>query len=183
MTTSDLFVIIAIIIAPVLAVQVQKFIENRKAATDRKMQIFRTLMATRMTPLSPLHVEALNMIDIEFHKDKRIVDTWRSLLDNFASYPQDPEDPNYTTMLTSRAEKSIELLTDLLYEMSKVLNYNFDKVHLIKRGAYIPKGHADIESENQFLRRSLMGLFLGSKSLPIHIVNPPETTGTGEKNR
>lgn len=95
MTISDWLVIIAIIIAPILAVQIQKFIENRKVIKERKMQVFRTLMATRATSLSPLHVEALNMIDIEFHKDKKIVDAWKLLLDNFANYPKDPKDPNY----------------------------------------------------------------------------------------
>lgn len=179
MTISDLFVIVAIIIAPILAIQIQKFIEKKKAIKDRKMQIFRTLMATRATPLSPLHVEALNMIDIEFHKDKKIVDSWKLLLDNFANYPKDPEDPNYQAQLYSVSERSSELLTDLLYEMAKALEYDFDKVHL-KRGAYIPKGHADIEMELNFLRRSLVELFLEKKSIPVKIINPVKQTGTTE---
>lgn len=180
MTISDWLVIIAIIIAPILAVQIQKFIENRKVIKERKMQVFRTLMATRATPLSPLHVEALNMIDIEFHKDKKIVDAWKLLLDNFANYPKDPKDPNYQTKLNSSAERSSELLTDLLYEMAKVLDYDFDKVHL-KRGAYIPQGHADIELEQNFIRRSFVDIFLGGKSIPINIVNPPEQVETRRK--
>lgn len=69
------------------------------------------------------------------------------------------------------------MLTDLLYEMAKVLDYDFDKVHL-KRGAYIPQGHVDIELEQNFIRRSLVDLFLGGKSIPINIVNPPEQTET-----
>ncbi|HLA37226.1 MAG TPA: DUF6680 family protein [Candidatus Brocadiales bacterium] len=160
MTISDWLVIFAIIIAPVLAVQIQKFIENRKVIKERKMHIFRILMTTRATPLAPAHVEALNMIDIEFHKDKEIVNAWKLLLDHFANYPKDIQDPNYSTKLDSCAEKSNELLTDLLYEMAKALNYDFNKVHL-RRGAYIPKGHADIEFEQNFILRSLTELFSG----------------------
>ena len=140
MTISDWLVIAAVIVGPILAVQIQKFIENRKAIKDRKMQIFRTLMATRATPLAPLHVEALNMIDIEFYKDKTIVGAWKLLLDNFGNYPKDPKEQNYQTRLTSSAERSSELLSDLLYEMAKALNYDFDKVHL-------RRAHSEIAAE------------------------------------
>lgn len=177
MTISDWLVIAAIIIAPILAVQIQKFIESRKFLKERKMHVFRTLMSTRATPLSPLHVEALNMIDIVFHKDKRIVDAWKLLLDNFANYPKDPKDSTYQTRLSASTEKSNELLTDLLYEMAKSLNYDFDKVHL-KRGAYIPKGYADFELEQNFIRRSLVELFLGQKSIPINITEDKGTAQT-----
>ncbi|CAG1769847.1 hypothetical protein BAC3_00595 [uncultured bacterium] len=71
MTINDWLIIAAMIIAPILAVQIQKFIEARKETKGRKIQIFRTLMATRATPISPSHVEALNMIDIVFYKDKK----------------------------------------------------------------------------------------------------------------
>lgn len=177
MTISDWLVIAAIIIAPIIAVQIQKYIENRKASRDRKMQIFRSLMATRATTLSPRHVESLNLIDIEFHQDKKIVDAWKLLLDNFMNYPKDPNDPNFQTKLNACSERSSDLLTDLLYEMAKVLNFTFDKVHL-KRGVYIPQGHTDIELEQTIIRRSLTDLFLGIKSLPITIVNRPDATET-----
>ncbi|MDP2815120.1 MAG: hypothetical protein Q8O19_00395, partial [Rectinemataceae bacterium] len=55
----------------------------------RKMHVFSTLMATRATTLSPLHVEALNRIDIEFYKDRKVKDAWKALLDGFESYPKD----------------------------------------------------------------------------------------------
>ena len=170
MGLNDWLVIIAIIIGPILAIQIQKFIEDKKERKKQKMQIFKTLMATRATPLSPLHVEALNMIDIEFYNNKEITEKWKLLLDNFANYPQDTEDPEYQTKLNLCSAKSTELLTDLLYEMGKSLGYNFDKVHLM-RGAYIPKGHADIILDQEFIRRSLVGVFLGKIPIPIKIID------------
>jgi len=169
MTIADWLVIAAIIIAPIVAVQVQKIIEAKKEGRSRKIQIFKTLMATRATPLSPLHVEALNLIDIEFVENPNVISVWKLLLDNFSSYPQDPKSPDFQARLTTCAEKSSDLLADLLHEMSKTLDYKFDKV-LIKRGCYIPKGHGDVELELNFLRRSLVELFLGKKSVPINIV-------------
>ncbi len=179
MTISDWLVITAIIIAPILAVQIQKFIETKKELKERKMKIFRTLMSTRATPISPLHVEALNTIDIVYNKDKKIIDAWKLLLDNFVNYPQDSNDPQYQVNLIACADKSKDMLIDLLAEMAESLNYDFDKVHL-KRGAYIPQAHADFESEQNFIRKSLTDLFLGSKYIPIKIVSPEaqdETTG------
>ena len=168
MTISDWLVIIAIIAAPIFAVQVQKIIETRKERGNRKMQIFKALMATRATPLYPSHVEALNMIDIEFYKEKKVVETWKLLNDNFANYPKDPNSKDYDSRLLSCSEKSNDLLTDLLYEISKVLGYNFDKV-LLKRGCYMPKGHGDFQLEQDLIRRGLVQLLWGNKPLPIEV--------------
>lgn len=170
MTISDWLTILAIIMAPIFALQIQKFIEDRKEIKTRKMQIFRALMATRATPLYPEHVEALNMIDIEFFRNRKITEAWKLLLDHFANYPKDTKDPNYQTTLNSCMEKSNDLLVDLLYEMGQSLNYIFDKVHL-KRGAYIPKGHADYILDQEFIRRSLVGVLLGHIPIPIKVVN------------
>lgn len=173
MTISDWLIIIAIIIAPIAAIQIQKYLENRKEKISRKMHVFKTLMATRATLLSPYHVEALNMIDIEFYDNKKIVEAWELLLDNFANYPKDTKDPNYQSLLNSCSEKSKELHTNLLYEMAISLGYNFDKVHLM-RGAYIPQAHADIELDREFIRRSLVRVFLGELPIPIKVINVEE---------
>ncbi|MCD4780092.1 MAG: hypothetical protein K8S27_06030 [Candidatus Omnitrophica bacterium] len=178
MTISDWLAILAIITAPILAVQVQKIIETVKEIKNKKMQIFKALMATRATPLYSAHVEALNMIDIEFYKEKKVVEAWKLLHDNFANYPKDPKAPDFEARLASCGDKSNELLTELLYEMSKVLGYKFDKV-LLKRGCYTPKGHGDFQLEQDFIRRGLVQVFLGNQAIPIsvteikHVENSP----------
>lgn len=121
------------------------------------------------------------MIDIEFHENKKIVDAWKLLLDHFLNYPKDTNDPTYRATLNACSEKSSELLTGLLFEMAKTLDFDFDKVHL-KRGAYIPQGHAEIELEQNFIRGSLTDLFLGKKSFPVNIVSVPEETKKGEES-
>jgi hypothetical protein len=58
---------------------------SSRAINERRNQIFRALMATRATKLSPLHVEALNDIPVEFYGSggqlKQIVDDWHAYLD------------------------------------------------------------------------------------------------------
>lgn len=181
MTCGDWLIIVAIILGPILAVQIQGYLEDRKVKRERQMNIFRTLMTTRATPLSPLHVQTLNIIDVEFHKNKKIVEAWKLLLDNFMHYPTDYDDPNYGTRLEDSNEKSKELLIDLLYKMAKVLNYDFDKVHL-KRGVYIPKGHAEMEMDQFIIRKNLLDLFSGKKPMPIKIVNASEKKQTEKPN-
>jgi hypothetical protein len=170
MTISDWLVILAILVAPILAVQIQRFIENKKEIKTRKMQIFRTLMATRATRLDAKHIEALNMIDIEFFENKKITEAWKLLLDNFANYPKEIKDPNYQAQLNSCGEKSNDLFIVLLYEMAKFLNYTFDKVHLT-RGVYIPKGQSDYMMDQEFIRRAFVEVLLGTRSIPIKVVN------------
>ncbi|MBU1863293.1 MAG: hypothetical protein KKH94_06505 [Candidatus Omnitrophica bacterium] len=181
MTISDWMVVVAIILAPLLAIQVQKFIENFKEAKGRKRKIFKILMATRTTPLSPSHVEALNMIDIDFYTDKKVVNAWKELLDNFANYPQNQNSEDYKTQIQISSDKSKELLTNLLYEMSIILGYNFDKT-LIKRGCYIPIAHGLMEVEQAVIRRGLTQLFLGKACFPISLKGfPPEGEKKEEK--
>ncbi len=172
MTISDWLVIAAIVVAPILAVQVQKFIKGKKEIKRRKMQIFGTLMTTRANPLLSQHVQALNMIDIEFFGEKKVIDAWKLLLDSYTSYPQDAKDQNYQTQLNLSMQKSGDLLIDLLAEMAKSLNYSFDKVH-IKRGAYLPKCHVDYIGDQEFIRHALVGVLSGQVPIPVKVVNMP----------
>jgi hypothetical protein len=170
MNISDLLTILAILTAPIIALQIQKYIEDRKEIRERKMQIFRTLMATRATRLDVKHIEALNMIDIEFFKNKKITEAWKLLLDNFANYPQNSNEENYKSKLSSCTEKSDVLFVDLLSEIAKSLDYKFDKVHL-KRNIYIPKGQANIIMDQEFMRHAFVEVLLGKRSIPIEISN------------
>lgn len=175
MNTSQWLTIIAIILAPIFALQIQKYLEDRKEIRARKMQIFRTLMATRATRLSPSHIEALNMIDIEFYKNEKITKIWKSMLDNFEDYPKDTNDENYSVKLHSCVEKSNDLFVDLLFEMSQSLDYKFDKVHL-KRNIYLPKGQVDMLIWQETMRRALSEMLEGKRPIPVHIIDPIKNT-------
>ena len=180
MNTSDWLTIIAIILSPIFALQIQRNIEDRKEIKARKMQIFRTLMATRANRLSPAHIEALNMIDIEFYKNEKITNIWKSMLDNFANYPQDTNDKDYSVKLHSCVDKSDKLLVDLLLEMSKSLDYKFDEVHL-KRNIYLPKGQVDIMMWQETIRHALGDILQGKRPFPVYIVNPVKNTSDSKK--
>ncbi|MBW2341920.1 MAG: hypothetical protein JRF50_16505 [Deltaproteobacteria bacterium] len=184
MTISDWLVISAVLVGPILAVQVQKGIESLREIKLRKLKVFKTLMATRGTTLSPTHVEALNMIDLEFSasksKEKKVIDAWKIYRDHLYSLKIDRSDPNYNVKLDGWTERSNELLAELLYEMAQSVGYDFDKVHL-KKGSYTPQGHADVEFEQNLIRRSFVELFMGNRAFPVQIVENSSQNGSDKE--
>lgn len=173
MRTVDYLTIIAIILGPILAVQIEKFLERRRDNKSRKTNIFKTLMATRGSVLSQAHVEALNRIDLEFSDDKKyqkVIEAWKEYFDNLGKGFDGDE--KYT-IWNARNE---ELLANLLYEMGQSLGYRFDKV-LIKRNIYSPIGHAKAERENEEIRDGLLKILKGETAVPIgieYVANTPE---------
>jgi hypothetical protein len=170
MTISDWLMIIAVVLGPILAVQTQKLIEKWKEARGRKLGIFKTLMATRGARLSPQHVQALNMIDLEFSsdnpKEKTVLDAWKAYLDHLYSVPRDFQDPSYQAKFTLWDSKSSEYLIALLSAMGKSAGFVFDEVQL-KKGAYTPQGYVDFEMENSLIRKGTLEILYGRRSLPV----------------
>lgn len=169
--------IFAIFAGPIIALRLQ-------ADRERRLRVFKTLMVTRGSALSPAHVEALNSIDIEFNgatdKDKKVREAWKAYLDHLAQRL----DENATEEDQKRwNEKTPEFLTELLYVMSHAVGYEFDRIY-IKRTAYTPIRYADIELEQDFIRRSLIQLFVGKKAFPVELRSPPrETDGESSEER
>lgn len=173
----EMLTIIAIILGPILAVQTERYLARRREEKERRLRVFKTLMVTRGAVLSLSHVEALNSIDIEFdsddQKNEKVRNSWKEYLDQLAHYPKDKATENDQKRWK---EKTDELLVELLHVMSKALGYTFDKTH-IKRTGYTPVRYSDVEFEQDFIRRSLVKLFLGDNSLPIEIRTPPTEDG------
>jgi hypothetical protein len=161
MEAKDCITIAAVLFSPLIAVQVEKFIERIRSNKSRKVQIFKTLMATRGSRLSIEHVTALNQIDLEFYGKKKylkVIRAWKEYLDQlFLKWNNDDE----FRIWNNRTE---ELLANLLFEMGLPLGFNFDKV-TIKRSVYSPIGHAKVEDENQQIRNLLIKVLNGENSI------------------
>lgn len=172
----DWLTLLAVLLSPLLAVQVTAFIERRRQSRERRLNIFRTLMGTRATGLSPDHVQALNMIDIEFywkgkwkiysdHKAEEVLRAWRIYLDHLSDKKSFTEE--------SWAEKRIDLFIELLHKMAVSLGYDFDKVH-IKRTSYFPQSYGDMEDDQHIIRKGLVALMKGEISLPLKVTSMPD---------
>ena len=173
--------ILAVLLAPLIAVQVQKWLEKFRAEHERKLGIFKTLMATRATGLSQDHVQALNLIDLEFQgkRFKKIRDTWKTYLDHLGDVPSG-DDSNARFPIWS--ERKADLLAELLMEMGKPLGYDFDVVH-VKKGIYLPVGHTQIEQEQSLIRKGMLRLLFGESSLSMDIKSFPVDEEAFEKQK
>ena len=85
MKTSDWLMILAVFLGPIIAVRLTRYLDDKKEVRERKIKIFKTLMATRAYTISWEHVTALNQIDLEFDKankkEKAVIDAWKEYLD------------------------------------------------------------------------------------------------------
>jgi len=174
-----LAIILATLCGPVFAVQIQKYLERRRSAHERRLAIFRTLMSTRAARLSGPHVEALNMIDVEFYEQKRrllrenkpfrrVRTAWNAYLDHLRS--PTPTDKGQEAVFIAKRD---ELFTDLLYEMALALGYeDFDKTY-IKNQSYMPQWFGDIEFEQTVIRRGIAEIIAGKRDLPMRVTSFP----------
>jgi uncharacterized protein DUF6680 len=169
--------IAAIIIGPIAALLIQKYLEDRRAKIDRRIRIFQALMSNRASRLSPGWVQALNGIETEFYGEKKVIEAWRVVVDHLNSgLSKDP-------LQIGQWNEALEnFANDMLYEMGKSLGYDFDKV-TIKRNAYYPSGWGEVEIENHAVRKKFLELLDGKRRLPVASFEEkfPELADEGKK--
>jgi hypothetical protein len=168
MTLTDILMILATACSPLIAVQVTRHLDDRNEERGRKLSVFKTLMATRAANLSLAHVEALNRIDLEFStkkpQEKAVLDVWQQYLDHLGNNAQ--LDTNIWSV------RRLDLLVDLLYEMSRAVGYEFNKIQ-IKNGTYSPIAHGKIEEEQLRVRMLVLELLEGKRDLPMRVTSFP----------
>ena len=183
----DWAVVIATLLGPIFAVQAQKAIELIRESRRRKTFLFEQLMATRAARVSPEHVRALNMIDLVFFgkkifwytrrtvEEQRVLDGWNEYRDHLNN--KGPEE-----QIQTWGAKGDELFTNLLFAISEDLKYKFDRVQL-KRGAYSPIAHSEIETELTELRKAAVSLVTGKHALKMNVVGFPTDQEMFEANK
>lgn len=162
---------LAILVSPLIAVQVTEYLQKHKEARDRRLWIFKTLMATRASRLSLDHVQALNTIDIEFRgmgrRGRPVLDAWKAYL-NHLNTQLSPD------VWLSRGD---DLFFDLLFTMAVSLGYEMNRTD-IRSTSYFPTGHGKVETENVRIRSGLLELLDGTRVLRISQCEASEYKGT-----
>ena len=160
-----LLTIAAIVIGPIVALWIQRKIDEEREQLNRKRVIFKELMATRAARLSPRHVDALNAVGVEFSEgadddSKPVMDAWRLYLDHLNTGGTLRND-----QIDRWTERGLELLIAMLHEMSKALQYNFDQVAL--RNIYAPIAHSQHEMNERRLLQHLGEITAGTRPIWI----------------
>lgn len=119
---------IAIIFIPVIAVLIGQWLQKREKQRDDKMQIFRILMTYRFYGWTNESVYALNILDIVFSKDKKVLEQWKIYKDRLTI-----EKPTDTDIKKIEIEKY-----KLLEIIAKSLNYDISWETI--QNPYLPQG-------------------------------------------
>lgn len=83
MELKDILNLAALVLIPIAAVVIGQRLQIHSEKRKDKMQIFKTLMTSRIYGWTPDSVHALNIIDIVFVDDKNVRDAWKDLNDKY----------------------------------------------------------------------------------------------------
>lgn len=83
MSAGEILNLIAIIVIPIAAVLIGQYLQGQAEKRKDKMQIFKTLMTSRIYGWTVDSVHALNIIDIVFADDKAVRAAWKDLNDKY----------------------------------------------------------------------------------------------------
>ena len=116
MTCGEILSLIAIIIAPIAAVLIGQWLQNRAEKRKDKLDIFKSLMISR-TGWSPESVRALNIIDIVYADDEKVRQRWKEYYDKLCV--ENPSETDLKKIKTAQ-EKLIEQMAVSLGYKDKV---------------------------------------------------------------
>jgi hypothetical protein len=184
----DVLTLVALILGPVSAVLITRWLDDRRLRGARRMDIFRTLMRTRRTPTTAEHVGALNLIEIEFANNQAIKGRWSVYYQHLAAPPV--RRPNEAIEATTNPAEAASrdkayneriyaerqsLLAKLLHVMANELGFKIEQFEIFE-GGYIPQAWVDSENEQSSLRKLLLALFGGKSSIPVRLVDKDDPT-------
>jgi len=144
-------IVLATFSGPIVALEIQKRVDMRREKRRLKEAAFRTLMATRATAYrtSAEHVQVLNCIELTFSdsgRDRLVREAWRAYLDMLKA----PDTPGALAN-EQKGEQCDDAFWDLLYQMSVVLGYSFDRTY-IKDSCYYPVTQGNTMRDQKIIR-------------------------------
>jgi len=132
MTVAEWLTIVAIILGPFAAVGTQLWVQSYKAKKDQKLWVFNTLMGLRGNFVNETFVQAFNLIDVLFYKDRDIRQKRKEFIDVVGvAAGRDLTNPE--------VERCKDLISEMLAKMGAKLGYAFDHTEL-KNAGYYPIG-------------------------------------------
>ncbi len=166
----DWIEIAAIFLGPIVALFLQRQLDEWRERKKEKFRLYSTLMRLRAVRLTPEYVNALNLIDVVFNKKKGPEKVIRDkLLTLVEHYYKDPSSADWQDRVT-------DLTVDLLTVMGEYLGYEFDPSH-IKRNVYSPQVQVTQFQEQEALRKLLLDVLGGRRRIGVAVFKEdfPET--------
>lgn len=161
--------IIALILVPIVAVVVGQKLQNRDQKRNDKMQIFKTLMTSRIFGWTNESVQAMNLIDIVFADDKAVRKQWKVCFDKMCV-----QNPTETELFKIKTERE-----KLLETMAKSLGYKDIITWESIQNPYIPKGMVVLMEQQQAYQKNQSELMEQLKKM-MQTSRKEQTNGQAE---
>lgn len=158
----DWLTLFAIFAGPIFAVIATRIIDSRRERRERRLGLFKTLMRTRGARLNQDHVGALNLIEIEYYKEQRVL----TALEKYMQHLNDRRSNQTHTDVEIWLKNSDHLFTKLMYEVAKSLGYEIEQLQILT-GGYSPQGWAEVEERGANIQKKLLAFLNGEIPLPI----------------
>lgn len=161
--------IIAIFASPMVAFWASDKVGRGREIRSRQYQILRDLMSTRRSRLDPIHISALNLVELEFYN----IDMIRQSYKKYVKHLSTPF-PNGERQEQPFIDERNDLFAELLAAVASELGFKFDKSDLSRLG-YLPEANA-VHAENQYANSTLIREVLeGRRAFPIsNLVQDPK---------
>lgn len=156
-------VVLATVVGPVAAVFITRWNDHRREARGRLMHVYRTLMATRRMAISEEHVAAINLIEVEFHGVKPVIEAWSAYITHLNS----PNPPGAATaQVEAWQNRRGELLAILLVKIAAHLGISKGEIEIL-HGGYAPQGWVDRDQRVVAIQDYVVRLSKGQSTLPV----------------
>ena len=153
--------VLAILLGPVLAVLVTRYVDEQRSKKERQVNVLRSLIKTRKARLDSEHVAALNLIELEFHDDLPVMTKFAAYMESLST--KEPEEINeQERFFTKRGN----IFAALVQSIGTKFGYKFDKMDL-DQGGYYPLGwgnDADRQRKNAALITEVLE---GKRPFPV----------------
>lgn len=163
----EYWMIVAVIIGPAIGVLLTFLMQHLTAKRARRMDVFRSLMQTRRMRLSQIHVQALNLVEVEFHGKKKVIEKWNDYLKHLGK--QAPAEEADKSQFYEEQNKKLTLLVQ---SIGRVMGRKIEQFE-IWDGGYVPVGWENDDYEQRILRKLALDMLSGKQGLPVIVHNPP----------
>ncbi|HMH17209.1 MAG TPA: DUF6680 family protein [Burkholderiales bacterium] len=152
--TEGTAIVIATAVGPLAAVLITLWHQDRKEKRAAKERLFVTLMAHRKSvPISLDWARALNLIDVVYGDNPKVLRCWHDLFDYVHIKPMDQRQFDYKS-------------TELLSQMAQSLGYKSLQQIDIDR-FYGPQAHTDEALRNYELQTELLRVLKSTERLSV----------------
>lgn len=164
--------LLAILVGPIVAVLITRWMDDRSKTYARRYDVFRDLMRTRAAKLSPAHVDALNLVEIEFHRFPNVKLAWQRYMENL--FAGTPVDANEQSNFFVRRE---QLFIKLIQEVANTVGLRSVDITDVMTNNYYPIGWQTEQQEQQQVRQLLIQTLAGTKPLTVKIFDNSSWSG------